>query len=157
MALITREMRMAEIAQDEAWEKDVNRKMADVALAPLRNLNAAERLLRKAKRKTYYIKIPDPGEPVDITVETRMMTVPEREQALALNEQLKLVGDDQERMKEVMAEFRSLAREITVDPSMDEYWESDYATDDTSILLVMFTTQYSIQEMGETFKSFRGN
>jgi len=151
--IVTAEQRMAEVASREAFrrEKEAAEKKQSDALRM--NLGVADRLMRRAQLARFKtVFMDDLG---DFAVETRQMTSAERARCVALNNRLAASEADPAEYAEAVEGFRQLAKEVTLTPGMDAYYDSDMISDDVLIAVVSRTFQGSMRLVGEAITSFR--
>lgn len=153
MALITREQREREIQERVAFKQGQIIKHDKLSDELRQSLSVADRLMRRAdlaKFKTIFTD--DLG---DFVIETRQLTSSERLQAVTLNNMLAESDKIPEKYMEAIDGFKKLAKEITLTPGMDTYYDSDQVSDDVLIAVVYRTFTGTMQFVGEAITSFR--
>ena len=153
MSNVSAEQRQREIEQRESFKESAEKRKTERKLEDVRNLGVAERLMRRVQAKRFQIVFED--EEGEFPVETRLMTSNERYQALKLNEVLSKAGENLDQYQEAMAGLKDLAREVTVTPGMDAYYDSDQVSDDVILAVVMRTVYGTLEAVGDSLTSFR--
>jgi len=153
MAEVTAEQRHREIEGRELFGKEVvergEREKEELKL----HLSVADRLMRRAQSARFKTVFQD--DLGDFAVETRQMTSGERWRAVELNNQLAQSEKAPEKYAEAVEGFKQLAKEITLTPGMDAYYDGDQVSDDIVIAVVSRTFQGTMRLVGEAITSFR--
>lgn len=153
MSVITKEQRDREILERAAF-KQMQIIQHDKLSDDLRdNLSVADRLMRRAKLKKFKTVFKD--DLGDVEIETRQLSSSERFQATKLFEELSLSEKEPEKYAEAIEGFKKMAKEITVTPNMDVYYDSEMVSDDVVIAIVTRTFQGTMSFVGEAITSFR--
>ena len=153
MAEVTAEQRQREIEARERFKEEVAEHPKREREELERQLSVADRLMRRthlARFKTVFQD--DLG---DFAIETRQMTSGERFRAVKLNNQLAQSEKAPEKYAEAVEGFKQLAKEITLTPDMDAYYDGDQVSDDIVIAVVSRTFQGTMRLVGEAITSFR--
>jgi len=151
--IVTAEQRMDEIASRDAFKQE--RVEAELALSnKLRmDMTVAERLMRRVKITRFKTIFSD--DLGDVAVETRQMTSTERSRAVELNDLLAQSEKDPDKYADAVKKYKEFAKEITLTPGMDVYYDSDQVSDDVLIAIVTRTFQGTMKLVGESITSFR--
>lgn len=154
MAVITAEQRALEIQAREDFARGLTRYQDEIKDKFIRTLSVADRLMRRIEAKHFEtVFVDDLGE---FVVETRLMTSSERFHALEINKKIGETGGDLDEYEKLMKQMKQVARDITVTPGMNIYWESDQVSDDVIVALVMRTVYGTLEAVGDSLTSFRG-
>ena len=153
MAVITREQREKEIEARAAFNQGLIIRHDKLADDLRQNLSVADRLMRRAELVKFKTVFSD--DLGDIEIETRQLSSSERFQATKLFDDLALSEKEPKKYAEAVDEFKKMAKEITVTPGMDAYYDSEMVSDDIVIAIVTRTFQGTMSFVGEAITSFR--
>ena len=153
MAVITAEQREAEIKDREDFKKNIEagkrRRREELRMS----LSIADRLMRRTQLARFQILFQD--DLGDFSIETRQMTSRERFRTTELTNLLDQSEKETKKYTEAIEGLRQLAKEITLTPGMDDYYDSDQVTDEVVLLLVLRTFRGTLKMGGDAITFFR--
>jgi len=126
----------------------------EVRLTITTQLSVRERLMRrKTVKRIDTVFIDDVG---DFVVKTRLFKPHERQTVLESMNKMNTLEGDLTQYSEAITGLRGVCKEIDMNVGED-FWDSEYATDDVVVAVILNTLSGGLEAVGEGMKSFRAN